>query len=881
MTKGPPTEKIERIKKLLSENPQGLCINEVAGLLKRHRNSVSRDLHALLVAGQVEAHSFGTTRVFTLAEREGEVSPLDYVRDMVILVDGEGTVMNANAPLISFLGCRREDVCGHNVREFPHLSRLLYRSPGDAGPERSRDICIAQTRDGQSVSLKIKKVPALLENGERGELALIEDCTEVLFLRGHLDSERQVLEAVAHAPSLFMVHFLPTGQTLSGSDCYASRFFPTVPSLLETNFYDLLNHEDANRVQSCLFSLSHEKPSFSLTLMTGASPGGACGIEWAFYAIFDRDFHLLSIVATGVDISPQVKAQEHQAEKERCEAILTRALCNFLDERHDDQVYAHIARDIATLIPGASVAVCSINHETQTWCIKAVWSGEYPGDHSFISGGDLVGKEFSQKNGETCFSIPDGIPPGGMTWLPHSLSRRLVECLQTGEIPPHEFSPGDPPCCAGITWGGTLHGAVGIFAPREVIREEKDYLADYLKLAALSLRERLSLHTREAAIELFQKVAAISSHPIAIIDGAGKYHYVSPRFTELFGYTLEDIPNGRTWFMKAFPDLSLQREAKTLWKKDLASSTPGQIRPRQFPVRCKDGFFKDISFLPVTLSNGDQLVVYEDLTHLHESIQTKNFLFNLFMSSHDGIFSTSTDGRVISWNPATTRIYGYTFEEMQGKDLQVLEPSYRAGEIHRIQKRALDGEYIVEFETQRVRKDGRTIDVSLTVSPVMGADGRIVGISTTVRDITQKKAEERLRKTEVQYKDLVSSINVGAYRSTGDPEGRFIWGNQSLFEMLGFSSLEELQGVAVSSLFAKEGGRAELLDELRRNGFVKNREVVLRKQDGETLQVLVTALAMFHPDGSLSFITGIVEDITYLRSLEKSCIIRKERGKDQ
>jgi len=65
-----PSENLDRIRKLLSLNPDGLCINEIAKVLNRHRNSVSRDLHALLVSGQVQAHAFGTTRIFTLVQRD-------------------------------------------------------------------------------------------------------------------------------------------------------------------------------------------------------------------------------------------------------------------------------------------------------------------------------------------------------------------------------------------------------------------------------------------------------------------------------------------------------------------------------------------------------------------------------------------------------------------------------------------------------------------------------------------------------------------------------------------------------------------------------------------------------------------------------------------
>ncbi|MDI9634073.1 MAG: PAS domain S-box protein [Methanolinea sp.] len=874
------SENIEKIKKLLSENPQGLCINEVARLLKRHRNSVSRDLHALLVTGQVEAHSFGTTRVFTLAAKKESISPLDCIRDMVIVIDGRGTVIDANASLLAFLGCRKDDLIGHQVSDFPLLSLPLEHSSMGASPGECQMIFLSPKKGGSHFSLKMRRFPAIVDNGELGEFIIIQDCTEVQCLQDALDSEKQIREAFSHVSSLFYIHFLPRGETLSCSDWYASRFFPSAPPPTETNFFSLLDPEDAKKLQSVLASLSPEKPSITLTLLTGTPGNALYPIEWKFHAIFDRDLHVQSILATGVDLSLQMRAQEQVRQKERFVAILTRALGNFLDERNGDRIYTLITHDIGELIPGASVAAYSLDQESQSCILEAVSAPEHRSGPFPMPNPVWVGRKFSLKNDRTDFLLSPELTTGDMTWTVLTPSWFLAESLQNENIPPGEHLPEDPPCCAGISWGGTLHGIVEIYAPREEILEQKSFLVEYLKLCALALRERQSLRKKEFSMELFETVAAISSQPIAIIDRNGRYTYVSPHFTDLFGYTQEDIPNGRAWFMRAFPDLSLQKRARELWKRDLASSSPGEIRPRQFTVRCKDGVFKDISFLPITLSNGDQLVVYEDLTPRHESVQMQNLLFHLFVSSHDGIYITSTDGRVISWNPAAQRIYGYSFEEIQGQSLKILEPPHLVGEIHGIQKKALEGGYLVDFETQRVRKDGRIIDVSLTVSSIKGAGGQIVGIFTIVRDITLKKSEERLRNAEYRYQDLVSSINIGVYRSTGDPEGRFVWRNKSLLEMLGFESLDQLNGTGVSSLFAKEGGREELLGELRRNGFVKNREVLLRRRDGSVLRVLVTALATFQPDGSIAFINGIVEDITYLRSLEEKIDSIEKKGKN-
>jgi len=260
--------------------------------------------------------------------------------------------------------------------------------------------------------------------------------------------------------------------------------------------------------------------------------------------------------------------------------------------------------------------------------------------------------------------------------------------------------------------------------------------------------------------------------------------------------------------------------------------------------------------------------VYEDITPRLEATQTRNLLSDIIRSSHDGIFSATIDGRVLSWNPAAERIYGYSAGEVEGTAVNMLEPPHLRGEIASIFDRVRHGESLVQYETQHVREDGRVVDVSLTISPVYQEDGSIMGASTIVRDITTQKAEERLRDVENKYQDLVDNINVGVYRSTGDPKGRFIWGNTSLLRILGYKTLNELQEVPVSDIFTRSTGREELLSELKMNGFVKNLEIALRRGDGPVIHVLVTALATFNPDGSISHINGIVEDITGQRLLE-------------
>jgi PAS domain S-box-containing protein len=114
--------------------------------------------------------------------------------------------------------------------------------------------------------------------------------------------------------------------------------------------------------------------------------------------------------------------------------------------------------------------------------------------------------------------------------------------------------------------------------------------------------------------EKFQVLVEESPFGVALINKQGVYEYVNPRFVEIFGYTLDNIATGREWFRKAYPDPEYRKRVAEDWKQDLASAPNGEIQPKIFSVRCKDGGEKIIHFRRVTMEKGDQLVIYEDIT---------------------------------------------------------------------------------------------------------------------------------------------------------------------------------------------------------------------------------------------------------------------------
>jgi PAS domain S-box-containing protein len=181
----------------------------------------------------------------------------------------------------------------------------------------------------------------------------------------------------------------------------------------------------------------------------------------------------------------------------------------------------------------------------------------------------------------------------------------------------------------------------------------------------------------------------------------------------------------------------------------------------EFPV--------EISLSPVATSDGlivlsairdisDRKRIEDELRRAHEELdrrksrelrESQSRLALIVDSSQDAIIGKSVDGIVTHWNKGAEHMYGYTAQEMIGRPIMVLSPPDQKDEILNILEKIRRGERVEDFESVRVTKDGRRLSVSLSVSPIIDADGKVVGASAIARNITaQKKTEEQLRQSQ-------------------------------------------------------------------------------------------------------------------------------------
>lgn len=183
------------------------------------------------------------------------------------------------------------------------------------------------------------------------------------------------------------------------------------------------------------------------------------------------------------------------------------------------------------------------------------------------------------------------------------------------------------------------------------------------------------------------------------------------------------------------------------------------------------------------------VLVFRDVSERRKAERERSRLAAIVESSDDAIVSKSLEGIIQTWNASAERLFGYTADEAIGKPITIIIPRERLDEEREILSRLRRGVRIDHFETVRVAKDGRQLDISLTVSPIRDAGGRVVGASKVARDITEKKrAEADLARLTAESERQRRMFDTALSHTVDfvylfDTTGRFTYANKSLLDL--------------------------------------------------------------------------------------------------
>ena len=253
-------------------------------------------------------------------------------------------------------------------------------------------------------------------------------------------------------------------------------------------------------------------------------------------------------------------------------------------------------------------------------------------------------------------------------------------------------------------------------------------------------------------------------------------------------------------------------------------------------------------------------------------------------SSDDAIVSKDLNGIIRSWNKGAERIFGYSAEEMVGKPIITLIPGDRHAEEELILERIRSGQRVEHFETTRVRKDGRHINVSLTISPIKNDRGEIVGASKIARDVTaSKEAEERLRRALEFDETVMLSMGEGLF--TLDNEGRVTFMNPAAQRLFGWT-LTEMLGRKMHNVthHSHPDGRPFPIEEcagfavLRKGTMLTEHEDVFIRKDGSFFDVVYSSSPL-RGDGKVTGVVVVFRDISDRKQaeVERARLLQAER----
>jgi len=285
---------------------------------------------------------------------------------------------------------------------------------------------------------------------------------------------------------------------------------------------------------------------------------------------------------------------------------------------------------------------------------------------------------------------------------------------------------------------------------------------------------------------------------------------------DILGKTDEDLTG---------PGPGAPSRLKTLKQEVLRTGQGGRIEV-EFGSAGASAYF-DVTLNPLTDPEGEVIgltAAATDVTALRTATEADRRLAAIVDQSEDSIIAKDADGIITEWNDGAERLYGYPPEEAIGQPITILVPPESAGEDQAVLARILDGQPPERFETTRLRKDGSTVEVWLTISPLRDAGGNIVGASSIARDIGLTKRTQR--ELERSYKELEQYAYVASHdlqeplRSIGGfakilqerYEGRL---DAESDQYIGFilKSVDRLQALIDDLLTYSRSGRTELRSE--------------------------------------------------------------------
>jgi PAS domain S-box-containing protein len=338
----------------------------------------------------------------------------------------------------------------------------------------------------------------------------------------------------------------------------------------------------------------------------------------------------------------------------------------------------------------------------------------------------------------------------------------------------------------------------------------------------------------------------------------------------IFGYTADEVIGKSVTIL--IPEHLLDEEPHIL-----AQLRAGRRIDHYETVRVrKDGTLIDISLTVSPIRTPDGHIVgaskiARDITRRRQSEMAQARLAAIVESAEDAIVSKTLDSIITSWNKGAERIFGYTAEEAIGQSVTMLIPEDHIDEEPEILSRIRRGDRIEHYETVRLHKDGTLIDISLTVSPIRAADGRIIGASKIARDITgQRQTQRTLDESATRLNLALAAARLGDWSWDADTD--IVTLSETAAHIFGLPSEPHMTWTQLRGLLQEDDSERARLAVEQALASRGNYDIEYRvpQVDGSVRWVLASGRGLFDDDGRVLGMLGVVQDITDRKMTEEA-----------
>jgi PAS domain S-box-containing protein len=766
---------------------------------------------------------------------------LDTAAEAVLAHDVEGKATYANPAAERMYGWTSQEMLGKALHDMTHhtrddgtrfpasecpIARILQTGETILGYET-----IQWRKDGSSFPGLINAAPIRRDDEIVGFVTTITDVTE----RKRAEEERTYLAAIVQ-DSDDAIFGLSLGGAVTSWNSGAQRLYGYSPEEIVGKSVEILVPPGLpNDVPGIMDRLRRGERVHHYETKRMAKDGRVLDVSLTISPLRDAKGNLIGASKIARDITAQKRAQEERDEAARRSSFMARAsrlLASSLDYRKTLQRVAQLAVPsfadwcgLSLLEEGRLVTVAVAHEDPQKVELARQLEQQYP-----------------EPRDSAAYQVLRTGEPLLVKEIPDALLR------ETAQSPKHyrilrELGMRSA-IVAPLSAGGETLGVLAFLSAESGQEYDEDDLAFAMDLAgrAGSAVESARLHRALQESEARYR-ALFEDNPsiFLILDAHRRILRANTFGARYLGYEPEELAgvDGLNLYHPEDRDAARQTHAQVM------ADTQGRPVGLEARKLRKDGSILWVheTSLPIEWTGGGRqvLVSCTDITPRVEAEERARWLASIVENSRDAILHETKEGEILDWNDGAARMFGYAREEVLGKNVAMLVPLERRGELGTINARVARGEILPPVETRRRRKDGSLVDVSLLISPVRDEGGRIASLSATYRDIgALRAAYDALVAAEARYHGLFESFPEALV--TLDGKANVVDANAKAEELSGYAA-DELRGSSLAPLIHPDDF-PRVLEEHARVLEGRTSRIVYRAKhkDGRWMRLRVTSV---------------------------------------